>query len=154
MSRSPLNLHQISSSWLDRNVVPIRAMPSSSRGRTLVVAVATIAAGLASRSRGLPEPVILYVGDILWGAFFFQCFRLVWPLATRLRLWLWAVTTTELIELSQLWQAPWLVQVRATRLGGLLLGHQFLVSDMVCVALGASIAALLAIAGIPARAVN
>jgi hypothetical protein len=60
-------------------------------------------------------------------------------------LWLFAVTTTELIELSQLWQAPWLVRIRATRAGGLLLGHEFLVSDMVCVALGASFAALLAL---------
>lgn len=115
----------------------------SSRGRTVAVAALTIAAGLGSRRRGLPEPVILYLGDILWGAFFFLCFRLVWPHASRLKLWLGALTTTELIELSQLWQAPWLVRVRATPLGGLLLGHQFLVSDMVCVALGASAAALL-----------
>jgi hypothetical protein len=116
---------------------------SSSRGRTLAVAALTIVAGLGSRSRGLPEAVILYLGDVLWGAFFFLCFRLVWPHASRLRLWLGALTTTELIELSQLWQPAWLVRLRATPIGGLLLGHQFLVSDMVCVALGASAAALL-----------
>jgi hypothetical protein len=47
------------------------------------------------------------------------------------------------IELSQLYQAPWLNSVRDTRLGGLLLGHGFLWSDLFCytvgIALGAAI---------------
>lgn len=109
-----------------------------------MVVVVTVAAGLASRRPGLPPLVTLYVGDVLWGVLFFHLFRLIWPRATRLRLWLWALATTELIELSQLCQVPWLVRIRDTALGGLLLGHEFFVSDMVCVALGASLAALAA----------
>jgi hypothetical protein len=116
------------------------------RSRTLVIAMVVLCAGLLSRRPGLPAFVTLYAGDVLWGAFFFQLYRLAWPALTNLRSWLLSVATTELIELSQLWQAPWLVAVRGTRLGGLLLGHQFLVSDMVCVALGASAAALLRVA--------
>jgi hypothetical protein len=65
------------------------------------------------------------------------------PSAAPLRLWIVATATTELIELSQLYQAPWAQALRATRLGGLLLGHEFLGSDTVCVAHGATAAALL-----------
>jgi Protein of unknown function (DUF2809) len=108
----------------------------------LGVLLVIIAAGLGSRHPSCPGPVISYVGDVLWGALFFHLFRLVWPIAASVRLWLAAVVTTEAIELSQLWRTPWLENLRATRLGGLLLGHQFLLSDVVGVALGASAAAI------------
>jgi len=101
-----------------------------------------IALGLASRSRAMPEWVLLYVGDVLWGAFFYSlyaCARSYW---SPRRVWLAAVATTELIELSQLYRAPWAERVRATRLGALLFGRQFLWSDVVCVAVGASVAAV------------
>jgi hypothetical protein len=53
------------------------------------------------------------------------------------------VTVTELIELSQLYRAAWAEELRSTRLGGLLLGHVFSWSDVLCVALGAGLLALL-----------
>lgn len=109
----------------------------------MLVVMATIAGGLASRHPALPAFVKLYVGDVLWGALFFQLFRSFGPTLSRSRCWLASLATTELIELSQLWQAPWLRAFRATSIGGLLLGHQFLLSDMVCLALGASAAAWL-----------
>jgi hypothetical protein len=115
----------------------------SERARALAVVVVTIAAGLASRALELPVFVKLYVGDVLWGALFFQLFRLFRPALSRSRCWLWSLATTELIEFSQLWQAPWLVELRATSIGGLMLGHRFLLSDVICLALGASAAALL-----------
>src|SRR5262249_958636 len=124
------NLHPISSNRSALQGVEARAMRRSlrERGRTLVIIVATIATGLASRRPGSPEFVQQYAGDVLWGALFFYLFKLLCPHLARFRLWLCAVATTELIELSQLWQAPWLVRMRATSIGGLLLGHQFLVS--------------------------
>lgn len=143
----PSNLHEATG----RKVVSIRAMAPApvvdrtvgqSRLRTLLVMGVLMAAGLGSRLPRLPDVVTLYVGDVLWGAFFFHGFRFLWPRASSGRLWCLAVSTTELIELSQLWQAPWFNRIRDTRLGGLLLGHGFLVSDMVSVALGASLAAL------------
>lgn len=87
--------------------------------------------------------VTLYFGDLAWGALFFGIFCMLWPGETTLRLWLLAVLTTELIEFSQLYHSPWLDAFRETRLGGLLLGHAFLWSDVACVAIGASFAALL-----------
>ena len=74
----------------------------------------------------MPEWGLLYVGDILWGAFFYSlyaCARFRW--SPRM-VWLAALATTELIELSQLYRAPWAEQVRATRIGTLLFERQFL----------------------------
>ena len=68
---------------------------------------------------------------------------LMWPGKPSLRLGAWAVVSTALIELSQLYQGDWALRLRAMRVGGLLLGHQFLWSDLLCVALGGTLAALL-----------
>ena len=99
-----------------------------------------VALGLGSRRGGVPDFVVLYAGDVLWGAFFFALGAFLWPSVASLRLWLGAVIVTELIEASQAWRAEWLVALRATKLGGLLLGHEFLWSDVVCVAVGATMA--------------
>jgi hypothetical protein len=85
----------------------------------------------------------MYLGDVLWGSLFFLLFALVWPRQGSLRLGAYAVVATEAIELSQLYQADWANQLRSTRLGGLLLGHGFLWSDVLCVFLGAGLASAL-----------
>jgi hypothetical protein len=113
-----------------------------SRTRLAAQVAALIALGLASRWPPLPEFCILYVGDVLWGALFFTLATWLAPRATTLLLWVCATGTVEAIELSQLYQAPWAQEIRATALGGLLLGHSFSWSDVLCVALGTSAAAL------------
>lgn len=101
-----------------------------------------IAFGLGSRRLGgLADWVTLYAGDVAYGALFFVLCCAARPMLSTQRAWLSAVVMTELIELSQLYHAPWLDELRATRTGGLLLGHVFLWSDVVCVALGATLAA-------------
>lgn len=120
---------------------PARAQHRS-RVRLFFWLVVLIAFGLGSRRlAGLPSWITLYAGDVAWGALFFVLFCALRPTLSTARAWLAAVLTTELIELSELWHTPWLDALRATRGGGLLLGHLFLWSDVVCVALGASLAA-------------
>jgi Protein of unknown function (DUF2809) len=112
------------------------------RRSSLAVCLLTlIALGLASRRPQLPEFCLLYVGDVLWGAFFFTLAALPRPSASTFHLWLASTALTELIELSELYQAPWAQALRATPLGGLLLGHAFSWSDTLCVALGTTAAA-------------
>jgi len=119
-------------------------MPSRPRKRWLLSLsiAALVGLGLASRRPGLPEFCILYVGDVLWGAFFFALTAWARPSATSRRLWLASTALTEAIELSQLYQAPWAQALRATPLGGLLLGHAFSWSDTLCVVIGTTVAAL------------
>lgn len=44
------------------------------------------------------------------------------------------------IEFSQLYQADWINQIRATTLGGLVLGYGFLYADLVSYSIGISAA--------------
>jgi len=114
-----------------------------SRARVLFWLALLIAFGVGSRRLGgMPQWITLYAGDVAWGAMFFALFCLALPGLGTARVWLAAVITTELIEFSELWHVPWLDGLRATRAGGFLLGHVFLWSDVVCVALGASLAAI------------
>ena len=50
------------------------------------------------------------------------------------------------IEVSQLYHAPWIDDLRRTRLGGLIVGFGFLWSDLVCYAVGVMLALLLELA--------
>ena len=116
--------------------------PRRNRASAIFWLLLLIAFGLGSRRlAGLPSCITLYAGDVAWGAMFFALACALRPTLTTARAWLAAVLTTELIEFSELYRSPWLDALRATRGGGLLLGHVFLWSDVVCVALGASLAA-------------
>jgi len=48
-----------------------------------------------------------------------------------------------IIEISQLYHAPWIDYFRRLRLGGLILGFGFLWSDLICYFVGIGIGALL-----------
>ena len=48
-----------------------------------------------------------------------------------------ALAISYLVELSQLWHPAFLEALRATRLGGLILGYGFLWSDLICYTVGA-----------------
>ncbi len=47
------------------------------------------------------------------------------------------------IEISQLYHATWIDSLRATKLGGLILGYGFLWSDLVCYSIGIGVGLLL-----------
>jgi hypothetical protein len=90
--------------------------------------------GLASRRYGsaLPAMIAEYGGDVLWAVALFVALGALlrdWPPA---RVALAAVAVAYLVEVSQLYHAPWIDAIRGTRLGGLTLGYGFLWSDIVC----------------------
>lgn len=114
-----------------------------SRLKLAVATLVVVALGLACRTSLAPALVQKYLGDVLWGALFFLLLAGWRPAMPWWRLALGAAATTELIELSQLYREPWADALRATRLGGLLLGRGFSWSDVICVALGAGLAGML-----------
>src|SRR5688500_12710213 len=98
--------------------------------------VVVIILGLASRKYQsiLPAFVAAYAGDTLWALMAFLLAGLIWPLASTGRLATSAAFFAFAIELSQLNHAPWIERLRATRIGALILGFDFVWSDLLCYA--------------------
>ena len=96
--------------------------------------------GLASRLMfGDISFVKLYVGDALWALMVFFGFAATfrrWPTKT---VTLAAMLFSFGIEISQLYHAPWIDNLRATRLGALVLGFSFVWSDLLCYSLGIAV---------------
>jgi len=110
------------------------------RYRLIYLGLALIAMlfGLASRSNlvNLPEFLSLYSGDVLWALMVYWLLRTTYPQASILKSATFALCFCFAIEFSQLYHAPWIDALRATRLGGLVLGFGFLLSDLICYFLG------------------
>jgi hypothetical protein len=110
---------------------------------TLLVLIPLLGIGARANARYLPEFIARYAPDTLWALL---VFALVVTLAPRLptaRAAMIALGFSYLIEVSQLYQAPWINTLRATRVGGLLLGFGFLWSDLVCYTVGVGLGVLL-----------
>lgn len=112
--------------------------PPRSRIVYSIALVAIVAAGLASRRFGhlLPSFVATYAGDTLWASMVFVGLALLFPRAGTRTLALAALAIAVADEISQLYHAPWIDAIRATRLGALVLGYGFLWSDLTCYTLG------------------
>lgn len=102
------------------------------------------AAGLASRSGSIPLPdfVETYAGDTLWAVLVFLVLAFAFPTRRVAILAGVAFAISLSVELLQLYQAPWLNEIRGTLPGRLLLGQGFLFSDLLCYALGIAVASI------------
>ena len=89
-----------------------------------------IALGLGSRLDFLPRWVYLYVGDILWALMVFLIIAMLFKRKSTTWVALAAISFSFLIEISQLYQATWINNIRHTTLGGLVLGVGFLWTDL------------------------
>lgn len=104
-----------------------------------------MALGLVSRRYGAWLPTFLseYAGDTLWALLVFLGVSVLQPNA-RLRLrGATALGIAFMVEISQLYHAPWIDGIRGTTIGGLVLGSGFLWTDLVCYAVGVGIGILL-----------
>lgn len=106
-----------------------------------VCGLVVIILGLASRADAIPRPALIaaYGGDTLWALFVFVLVGWLLPASSTRRVALITLAFSLAIELSQLYQAPWLDAIRQTLPGRLVLGAGFLWSDLICYAVGVSI---------------
>lgn len=118
--------------------------PERRRLLQLAATVVVIALGLASRAfpQFVPDSLGKYPGDALWAM------MIVFGLgifATRMRTWqlaLWALLVCFAVEFSQLYQAAWIVELRAHTLGHLVLGSFFGWADLIAYTAGVAVAAI------------
>ncbi|MCD8177051.1 MAG: DUF2809 domain-containing protein [Tannerellaceae bacterium] len=102
------------------------------------LALLMVVLGLATRiySGYMPGWVIEYAGDVLWAAMVYLGIRFVAPASGYTKAAIAALLFSYLIEISQLYQAPWIRDLRANSLAALVLGQGFLWSDLICYTLG------------------
>ena len=103
------------------------------RIRLLFIILILIVLGLLSRTiRLLPD----FVGDAIWAMMIYCCWRIILLRKERFVSALASLATSFVVEFSQLLTMDWLVRIRSTFLGHMLLGQGFLWSDLVAYAVG------------------
>ena len=119
-------------------MVILLGTPVRKRPAYLLAFIATIAAGLLSRavSSVLPAFVSKYPGDGLWSLMVFFGMGAIFNRASTLRLGFGALGFSFAVEALKLCQAPWLVELRHTTLGHLVLGHVFSWQNLVAYTVG------------------
>jgi hypothetical protein len=101
--------------------------------------------GIGSRRCGpyLPGFVASYAGDTLWALAAFLVFGLILSRTSTWRLALLAISFSVMIEISQLYHAPWIDSIRHTAVGGLVLGFGFVWSDLACYVVGVELGVIM-----------
>lgn len=84
----------------------------------------------------LPCLIKTYGGDTLWAVMYYFLLCFISPKTAGAKNLMFALLLSVSVELFQLYQAQWIKEIRANYIGGLLLGHAFKVSDLVCYGLG------------------
>lgn len=93
--------------------------------------------GLASRRFFGEMPFVkTYVGDALWALMVFFGIAMLFNRWSTKAVALATLLFSFSIEISQLYHAPWIDSLRATRLGGLVLGFSFVWTDLLCYSVG------------------
>jgi hypothetical protein len=127
---------------------PLSSVPKPQfRSRLLyaALAVGVIGIGLLWRSPFISLPPFLtkYGGSAWWSLLVFLGCGFAWSRAKTSTVALFALVIAFAVEFSQLYHAPWIDQIRAIRLGALILGNTFSWADLVAYAVGIFIGAIL-----------
>ncbi|OPA42528.1 hypothetical protein BHL07_06480 [Bacillus cereus] len=103
--------------------------------------IVIIILGLSSRKFAFALPHLLndYLGDALWALMIFTGFGFLFPKTETKKLVFISLMFCYGIEVSQLYHAEWIDNIRATTLGGLVLGYGFLWSDLVAYTIGVGV---------------
>jgi hypothetical protein len=119
---------------------------NTKRNRLLyaVFTIVVIILGLSSRKFAFALPDLLneYLGDALWALMIFVGFGFLFPKIETRKLAFISLIFCYGIEISQLYHAEWIDSIRATTLGGLVLGYGFLWSDLVAYTIGVGVGML------------
>lgn len=110
-----------------------------------ILIIGTITLGMASRKYGymLPELVSKYAGDVLWALMVYWGFGFLMNTKPIKKIFLLSLIFSFIIEISQVYQVDWINNIRNTTIGALILGHGFLLSDLICYFIGAILGVIL-----------
>jgi predicted neutral ceramidase superfamily lipid hydrolase len=100
----------------------------------LALIIITVITGLVTREFSSIIP--FFIGDILWGLAVFLFVRFLFIKKSLQFAVIVSSIYATLTELSQLYQAPWIDEIRPTFFGRVMLGETFLLSDILCYLIG------------------
>ena len=106
------------------------------RGVYFGLVILTIILGLLSRTSITPDFIYPYIGDALYAIMIYLVVAFFLNKKSIIQVGFIAVIICYLIEFSQFYHAPWIDEIRKTRIGGLILGFGFLWSDIVSYTVG------------------
>jgi ABC-type phosphate transport system permease subunit len=106
-----------------------------------VMMIVVIILGLASRkmASNIPDFLNVYLGDALWALMVFIGIGFIFRKMQTKKVAFIAISFCYFIEISQLYHANWIDEIRRTTLGGLVLGYGFLWSDLLAYIIGTSV---------------
>lgn len=112
--------------------------PARNRIVYLISVAIVMGVGLSSRKYAcyLPEYINTYLGDALWAVMIYLFAALLLKDRKSAQIALLSLLFCYLVEISQLYHAPWIDAIRNTRLGGLVLGFGFLWTDIIAYTMG------------------
>ncbi|MES2826593.1 MAG: DUF2809 domain-containing protein [Bacteroidota bacterium] len=110
-----------------------------SRTPIALLIIAVVATGLLSRRISI---VPTGVGDVLWAIMMFLIIRFIIIKRSTAFIAMLALIICFTVEFSQLYQSPWINNVRENALGALVLGRGFLWSDLLAYTFGIVICAI------------
>ncbi|WPU94432.1 DUF2809 domain-containing protein [Mucilaginibacter sabulilitoris] len=111
-------------------------MMPKSRATYLILIIITIITGLLSRHFTF---IPLFIGDILWALMVYFIMRFLFITRPVKFIVIVSLLFCYAIEFSQLYQAPWINDLRHTLFGHLVLGEGFLWNDLLCYTIGVGI---------------
>lgn len=108
------------------------------RIRYFIITIMIMFMGLLSRKFMFifPRNIASFVGDMLWAMMVYFGFRFLFPKLNITKSLVLAFLFSFSIEISQLYQAEWINNIRNTIIGGLILGHGFLFEDLISYSIG------------------
>lgn len=103
----------------------------------LIIVIGVIILGLLSRelSSWLPK----WIGNILWGLMVFFIMGFIFRYRTTLYTAIVSTVFSIGVEVAKLYHTPWIDAFRYTMIGGLLLGHVFSWSNILCYITGIAV---------------
>ena len=106
-----------------------------------IMIIIVIFLGLSSRrmTNIMPHFLNTYLGDALWALMVYLGFGFIFNEMKIRKVALMGILFCYLIEVSQLYHANWIDNIRKTTLGGLVLGYGFLWSDIVAYTIGVAV---------------
>lgn len=111
----------------------------------VVMIISVIILGLFTRKINSEMPYFFktYFGDALWALMIFLAFGFIFSEMKTWKVALTGIIFCYLIELSQLYHAHWIDNMRNTTLGGVVLGYGFSWTDLLAYAIGIGACAII-----------